>query len=385
MPRRRIHPPTPRPRGLSLVELMVGLLVGLVVSLVIYQVLAGNEGLRRSTSAGSDAQQNGMFSLAIVAHDLRAAGWGLPTADTMVCARYFTYRDDGSTRGPVPDFPGAAPVRIVDGGSAPGASDRITMMWGSSVRASVADGLLQNVTAVPNGTAARLQPASKVALSTVGGFVWLTDDKNDCALVRITASAPSPLSPDTVILSHDPVAASAGLANYNPPDEAMGELAWPSTFDANPRIHDVGALVLRTYSVDNGNLMARDDFSSGTQVQVANNVVALKAQYGISDAGSQIVNQWVSATLGPAGNWATPSLVDLRRVKAIRLAVVIRSAIKERPDAATGQCAVTSVAPVSWPDGPAIDLSNDPDWRCYRYRSFETVVPLRNVLWANLA
>jgi len=165
----------------------------------------------------------------------------------------------------------------------------------------------------------------------------------------------------------------------------MGELAWPSTFDANPRIHDVGALVLRTYSVDNGNLMARDDFSSGTQVQVANNVVALKAQYGISDAGSQIVNQWVSATLGPAGNWATPSLVDLRRVKAIRLAVVIRSAIKERPDAATGQCTVTSVAPVSWPDGPAIDLSNDPDWRCYRYRSFETVVPLRNVLWANLA
>jgi len=370
---------------MTLVELMVGLVVGLVVSLVIYQVLIDNEGLRRSTSSGAEAQQNGMFSLATIARDVRAAGWGVPTADTMVCERYYTYRDDGSSNGPVPDFPGAAPVRITDGGAGPGASDRITVMWASSVRASVGDALLQNVTTVPNGTAARLQPVSKVAVSGAGGFVWLTDDKELCALVRVTATAPSPLSPDTVILSHDPVTGTALQANYNPPDAAMGALDWPSVFDANPRIHDVGALVQRTFSVEQGNLMARDFFSSGELAQVASNVVALKAQYGISDAGSQIVNQWVSATVNAGGNWLDPIQTDLRRIKALRLAVVVRSPIRERPDPATGQCNVTNAAPVSWPDGPVIDLSNDPNWRCFRYRSFETVVPLRNVLWANLS
>jgi type IV pilus assembly protein PilW len=28
-----------------------------------------------------------------------------------------------------------------------------------------------------------------------------------------------------------------------------------------------------------------------------------------------------------------------------------------------------------------ISLTHVPDWRCYRYRSYETVVPLRNVIW----
>ena len=42
----------------------------------------------------------------------------------------------------------------------------------------------------------------------------------------------------------------------------------------------------------------------------------------------------------------------------------------------------------AWPpcaehgEPPAIDLSNDPDWEHYRYRVLETIVPLRNVIWA---
>mgnify|MGYP003584003428 FL=1 len=371
-------------RGFSLVEIMVGMLVGLVVAIIIYQVVSTNEALKRSTTAGADVQQNGMFSLSTIERDVRAAGWGMPTADVMPCARYFTYSDDGTASGAVPDFSGA-PVRIVDGGAGPGASDRIVVLWGNSVRANVRNPLLQNVTAVPNGEAAKLYPVSAVGQSSTGGFAWLTDDKNDCALVRITASVPNAASPDTVILSHDPAAGTASQPSYNPPDGAMGGLAWPTLFDTNPRIFDVGALTQRSYSVANASLMAKDYFSNGALVQVASHVVGLKARYGISDVGSQVVTQWVSATLGPAGNWALPSPADAKRIKAIRLAVVVRSPLRERPDPATGSCNITSTPPATWPDGPAIDLSNDPDWRCYRYRSFETVVPLRNVLWANLS
>lgn len=366
-------------------EILVGMAVGLVVMIVIYQVIATYEGIKRTTTSGADTQQNGIFSLTTMERDIRAAGWGTPTASIMSCAAYFTYFSDGTVSGPVPNFP-QTPVRITDGGTAAGASDSITMLWGSSVRANVLDALLQNVTANPTGTAAaNLQPVTKVALSSTGGFVWLTDDLGNCALTRITATAVNAASPGTVILWHDPATGTAAQPTYNPPAAYMTAQGWPVTYNTNPRIYDVGALTQRTYSVVNGSLLSQDYFSSSTQVQVANNIVSFKAQYGISDAGSQVVNNWVSATNGGSGNWATPSVADFRRIKAVRIAVVARSPLKERLAPGATACTITTVAPVSWPGGPAIDLSNDPDWRCYRYRAFETVVPLRNVLWANLS
>lgn len=375
-----------RQRGFSLVEILVGMVVGLVVTIIIYQVIATNEGVKRTTTSGADTQQNGLFTLSAVERDVRAAGWGIPSAGVMTCSTYFTYINDGTLNGPVPNFP-VSPVRIADGGTAAGASDSVTLLWGTSVRANVMDALLQNVTANPTGTpTANLQPTTAVGLSTTGGFVWLTDDIGNCALTRITASAPNGASPGTVILSHDPATGTASAPSYNPPASYMTAQGWPITYNTNPRIYDLGALTQRTYSVVNGSLISQDYFSSTTQVQVSNNIVSLKAQYGISDAGSQVVNNWVSATNGGgAGNWATPLVADLKRIKAIRLAVVARSPLRERLAPGATACTTTTVAPTSWPGGPAIDLSNDPDWRCYRYRTFETVVPLRNVLWANLS
>ncbi|MFH0132708.1 PilW family protein [Variovorax sp. VaC1] len=372
---------TRRQRGFGLVEILVGMAVGLVVTLIIYQVMSTFEGVKRSTTTGADTQQNGIFSLSTIERDLRAAGWGIPTADIMPCTTYFTYISDGTLNGPVPNFPGA-PVQITDGGTAAGASDSITMLWGSSVRANVRNALLQNVTANPTGTAAsNLQPTTSVALSTVDGFVSLTDDIGNCALTRITASVANPASPGTVILSHDPGTGTATKPVYNPPANYMTAKGWPASYSTNPRIFDLGSLMQRSYYVAAGSLMSQDYFSSTTQAQIANNVVGFKAQYGISDAGSQVVNSWVSAT----GSWAAPAVLDRKRIKAVRISVVVRSPLKERPPLGASACVITTTAPESWPGGPTIDLSNDPDWRCYRYRSFETVVPLRNVLWANLS
>ena len=42
--------------------------------------------------------------------------------------------------------------------------------------------------------------------------------------------------------------------------------------------------------------------------------------------------------------------------------------------------------PCAWRDStanpaPTIDLSGNPDWQYYRYRVYETIIPLRNVMW----
>jgi type IV pilus assembly protein PilW len=79
-------------------------------------------------------------------------------------------------------------------------------------------------------------------------------------------------------------------------------------------------------------------------------------------------------------------------VQNIRVAVVARSAHYEKD-------AVTTSAPV-WDVGASVTVSGtatsdchggskcitlkvdqDPDWQHYRYKVYETIVPLRNVLW----
>jgi len=72
--------------------------------------------------------------------------------------------------------------------------------------------------------------------------------------------------------------------------------------------------------------------------------------------------------------------------------VVARGKFPERADAA-GTCNATPALPVVFgaaePAGVTpepvevnVAVSGDPiDWKCYRYRAFETIVPIRNTAW----
>jgi type IV pilus assembly protein PilW len=70
--------------------------------------------------------------------------------------------------------------------------------------------------------------------------------------------------------------------------------------------------------------------------------------------------------------------------------VVARNGLLEK-DNVTGTCTTVkgtaNNGPCAWDDSnydaaPAINLSNDPNWQRYRYRVFETIIPLRNMIWA---
>jgi len=74
-------------------------------------------------------------------------------------------------------------------------------------------------------------------------------------------------------------------------------------------------------------------------------------------------------------------------VIAIRLVVTARSITPERPNPATGVCEATT-ALAKWiaadpPSGVDLDIKQwDPaNWQCFRYRTFEVMVPLRNMVW----
>src|SRR6266852_362199 len=63
-------------RGFSMVELLVAMLIGLIGMIIIFQVFEVSEGIKRSTTSGGDAQQNGAIALYTIERDFKNAGMG---------------------------------------------------------------------------------------------------------------------------------------------------------------------------------------------------------------------------------------------------------------------------------------------------------------------
>jgi hypothetical protein len=178
---------------------------------------------------------------------------------------------------------------------------------------------------------------------------------------------------------------------------------------------DLGALTINSYFVQNNNLVQNSAvlgnvFAGGVQLTNAPvistaagtalmtnfgaDVVNLQAQYGIDTTpdGKSAVNQWVE----PTGTFAATAItaVQAQQIRAIRFAVVLRSALPENKKDSGGNCTATpsSTQPsssftVNWPDGSTstIDLARGATaatWRCYRYQVVSDIVPLRNMLWS---
>jgi type IV pilus assembly protein PilW len=357
-------------RGFSLVELLVGLLIGLLVMLVVLQVFAVYEGQKRTTTGSSDAQTNGNVALFMIKRDLSLAGYGLlPVTDSALECTAPNYADSGVTS--------LSPVTITDGGTGPGASDTITIRYGTSNYA----GSFTQITA-PIGTAPGIN----------GGTTATVNDNQNCAVndvaivingsisCNLTKVAGLSTPPDYTGIALTNVSSIGSGNGYNL--ACLG--AWKEiTYGINPNYNPV----------DPNNSQAYLQRTDTTAFPVVGDIVNVQAQYGISSAASSNqITQWVDAT----GSWAEPlSAANRNLIKAVRVAVVARNGLMEKTnvtspcsslssDAPTGLCAWagTSAGTTILSPAPAIDLSNDPNWQRYRYRVFETIIPLRNVIWS---
>ena len=102
---------------------------------------------------------------------------------------------------------------------------------------------------------------------------------------------------------------------------------------------------------------------------IASNIVSLRAEYGrdTSAPPDAIVDLYDQTQPGTACGWAA--------VYALRIALVARSAQFDK-------AVLTSTAP-TWmgsANTPVV-LTADDNWQHYRYKVFQTVVPIRNVAW----
>ena len=224
-------------------------------------------------------------------------------------------------------------------------------------------------------------PATVLGAPPVSGVsyapVWITPgaaNASDAIAISYrqfgTQAAALPAAPCT------PTAPPAGWASWDngsfvPPDNGTNP-SFPLTIPP--------PLTVETISVIT-NAAGQAQLCSNVNGIIADGVVLLKTEYGVDLVGNGIVTQW---------NQVAPA--NPMSVLAVRLAVVTRSAQPEVTRNAAGQtiaCATTTAttAPV-WIDSAnlPLDLSGNvglaagDDWKCYRYKTFETIVPLRNLM-----
>lgn len=373
-------------RGISLIETMVGLTLGMLVTVVILQVWGGFEDQKSRTVSGSSAQESGLLAITQIEQDVRNAGSGFTDSAAFDCSTIYSYYENaGSYVSPAPAYSGGtlAPVKIADGGTG---SDTIAAMRGTEFLGSIPATI----------TATMPSSSSELNLSRTYGFcdglnspdasctqadIVLVVQGGNCTVMEITHVQNAALK-----LQHNP----GGTTTYNPPVNFQNTNAWPA-YTSGAKVMKVGQMQLHEFTVNASNQLILRDLSvpnATTTSILASDVVKLKAQYGIADAGTQNVNDWVSAT----GGWATLDTTESKRIKAIRVVIVARSSKMESSDV-TGVCTNTSGVvnngPCAWPDtaadpAPQIDLSADPNWRRYRYRVYQTIIPIRNVIWAGV-
>jgi len=336
--------PVQPPRGFSIVEVLIGVTLGMISLLLIVRIMLGSEGNRRTTTGGSDAQNNGALSLNLLQRDIRQAGYGANSPRLLACG--LTLRSGVSLAALAPLVINAASVPPGDANT-----DTLLIVYGSAAGS-------------PEGTSVIQQP-TQTQYTVTTPTVFAVGDR----VVAAVQYRPSPCS-----LSLDSVTA----ASSSPPVVSVATGVAGMT---SGTVFNLGAApVIRAYAVRGATLTVCDLMQSNclaaasaadrsVWVPIADDIVSLRAQYG-RDTGTTmdaIVDTYDQATPTTACGWA--------RTLASRFVIVARSPQREKT-------AVTAAAP-TWAGSAAaaINLSAASDWQNYRYQLFQTTTPARNMSW----
>jgi type IV pilus assembly protein PilW len=334
-------------------------------------VYATSEERKRTTTGTSDAQITGNIAMFTLASTIRSAGFGMVSADNNMLG--CTTRVYNSARA-TPDFTFLmAPVVITPG--AAGAPDRLTVIYGNSPN------IVQGEAFVAGATTGLDFPMKNAAGFVAGDLVVASETGLNCSMAEVTGFLPAAIN---TIMHANGAAYSyvdthgntiSPTATYNKGggsgvDYSTNALLF--TLGRSPTVvtYQIGSDKLQTKTLI-PYVLAQDSDGDGTSdADIGDGVVQLKALYGKDTDGDAVVDTWNNTLPADATQWM--------QVRAVRIALLARSGQFEKT-------AVTPAAP-TWNGGTAFTMTNPADgtdWRFYRYRVYETVVPLRNMIWSN--
>ena len=348
--------------GLSLVEVMVAVLIGLIGILIITQAYITGDRFNRSTLGEGGAQTNGLIALYSVERDVRLSGYGIANSAALGCGEIHWYYDpdySGSAGGTLPDIK-LAPILIT---VTAGQADQITVMYGADAERMM-----------PSSITAFNASSSEVTVDGTAGFkendLVLLVGTGGCTLGKITQVQPGPQK-----LQLNPGVS----APQNPP--AWG--SFPTTYASGDMIMNLGNPIVRTYSIASNKLRVTEGLlqsGANTPQELVDGIMDMRAQYGKDTTGDGVVDTWNNTEPLNSTEWT--------QVLALRMAVLARIGNFERPSVSGGNCDATTAANApTWSGGAfgEIDVATvTSEDRCYRYRVFETTIPIRNMIWRSL-
>lgn len=384
-----LSPPARHMRGFSLIELMVGIIIAIICTLGMMAAFSAYESQKRSTTNGSDAQQNGSFSTFTLEREIRTAGSALVQGKNYgVWGCAINASSAGTERLPLsaalatpfdlwPTTTRAVPVLIASGGG--DKADVIGIVRGNPIARTFRTNL---VTA--SGTTITVDNAMGIFSKE---YLLLADNSGKC----------------TVGLVSTVVNTSIGLDAAGSYSDGFQS---PTHYTGAGYVFDLGtAPAISLFSVNQANaslvsfdLLQRDATSgmSSSPVTLADNVVQLKALYGLSATLSDLpISSWVQPTgdtwaidkLSPATDTATAQNARAR-IRAVRIALVVRSRQQERAvPASAGSTAGNAFIGYTGPSSLTLfgDLGTDLQYTVtvdpsYRYKVYDIVIPVRNSL-----
>ena len=364
-----------RAHGFTLVELMVGMALALITTVIIAQVVVNAEGQRRTTSSGSDAQVNGSIGLYTLGRDVQGAGYGIISHSAAlgcpIQAKYGSAATLALTLAPVTitvDANGVPTLRTLSSGRS---SFSVPMV----VKANHAPVVDVTVKRVSTGVS-----AGDVMMAVPG--TW--SGTNGCTVFEVAPSG-------TNLLTTTQVPKAVVATGWNPATSLMPATGYPAD---TSYLVNLGRIVLREYTISNEALVMRELQTNGTMSAdqvLASGIVAMRVMYGRDTTNPKdgVVDQYDTTTPTTADDWS--------RVLSVRIAVTARSEVREKDN-------VTTADPV-WDVGTATTVTGtsacssgssrkcltltipkpnagDTEWQHYRYKVYDTIVPLRNVLWS---
>jgi type IV pilus assembly protein PilW len=361
-----------RQAGITLIELMVGMLIGMLAILVISQVLLVSEGQKRTTTGGADAQVNGALSVYAIQRDIQTAGYGFTSSPTIIGCPVNALFNGAAPAG----FAGVlAPVVITPEAARPAGSigDSIRMLASSDNAYSVPTRV------IPPGIAVN---GLSVPVTASLGF-----NQGDLALVAADAVQPCwvfQITGAPTAMAVPRADAPNGWNTAGTPTQAYGD---------GSVLVNLGALIDNRYEINNRVLQVSsfDINNPGVRItrDIQSDIVNLRAFYGRDTSATPdgVVDVYDTTTPTTNAGW--------QRVLSVRLIVVARSGQYEKEIVTAANPTVdmgtapptTGAAACGGSECVTLDVgagaAGDVEAKHYRYKVFETIVPLRNMLWSS--
>ena len=389
--------------GFSLIEIMVGMVIGMLGIIAMMQVASLSEAQRRSTVGGGNALNSGAIVMYGLQREVDQAGLGISDSSLVGCD---VQLPTGVTLATM------APVTInhpsITGQDAN--TDTLLIVYG-------------NGNGTPQGDIINSQPATIAApvsastpdiynVAAPAGFcpngASPTVLSNDC---QNSPASPVPPSdrviavPSALQVVPRPTCAAASRL-------VMTQVVWSDRNSSNVvvttgqgqvgmsggRLFNMGrAPSIIAYAIRNGQLTRCDylvnncgstsnNARTDVWIPVANDIVSLRAEYGrdtLTPVNATVGS--ISAVLDTFDQTQPTTNCAWTRVSSIRVALVARGGYdKAGPTSDAPVWAGSAINTTTTPFNPVafpINLTAVTDWKKYRYKVFETVMPIRNMAW----